>query len=123
MGGDLVIDALVAHDQAARLAEMVAEAALRLAIPGWRRRGSGRGPRCAGALGLCAGCDAGPADAAPARRDDRGAGGCLPGGGGCPRGRQPVAQITGRRLFWGQWFRVTRDTLDPRPDTEALARS
>ena len=26
--------------------------------------------------------------------------------------RQPVAQITGRRLFWGQWFRVTRDTLD-----------
>ena len=34
--------------------------------------------------------------------------------------RQPVAQITGRRLFWGTWFRVTRDTLDPRPDTEAL---
>jgi release factor glutamine methyltransferase len=34
--------------------------------------------------------------------------------------RQPVAQITGRRLFWGQSFRVTRDTLDPRPDTEAL---
>ena len=34
--------------------------------------------------------------------------------------RQPVAQITGRRLFWGHWFRVTRDTLDPRPDTEAL---
>jgi release factor glutamine methyltransferase len=34
--------------------------------------------------------------------------------------RQPVAQITGRRLFWGQWFRVTRDTLDPRPDTETL---
>ncbi len=34
--------------------------------------------------------------------------------------RQPVAQITGRRLFWGLPFRVTRDTLDPRPDTEAL---
>jgi release factor glutamine methyltransferase len=34
--------------------------------------------------------------------------------------RQPVAQITGQRLFWGQSFRVTRDTLDPRPDTEAL---
>jgi hypothetical protein len=34
--------------------------------------------------------------------------------------RQPVAQITGRRLFWGQWFRVTRDTLDPRPETETL---
>ena len=34
--------------------------------------------------------------------------------------RQPVAQITGRRMFWGLSFRVTRDTLDPRPDTEAL---
>jgi release factor glutamine methyltransferase len=34
--------------------------------------------------------------------------------------RQPVAQITGRRLFWGQWFRVTKDTLDPRPETETL---
>ena len=34
--------------------------------------------------------------------------------------RQPVAQITGRRLFGGLSFRVTRDTLDPRPDTEAL---
>jgi release factor glutamine methyltransferase len=34
--------------------------------------------------------------------------------------RQPVAQIIGRRLFWGHWFRVTRDTLDPRPETETL---
>ena len=34
--------------------------------------------------------------------------------------RQPVAQITGRRLFWGQSFRVTRDVLDPRPETETL---
>jgi release factor glutamine methyltransferase len=34
--------------------------------------------------------------------------------------RQPVVQITGQRLFWGQWFRVTRDTLDPRPETETL---
>ncbi len=34
--------------------------------------------------------------------------------------RQPVAQITGRRLFWGMEFRVTRDTLDPRPETETL---
>jgi release factor glutamine methyltransferase len=34
--------------------------------------------------------------------------------------RQPVAQITGRRLFWGHSFRVTRDTLDPRPETETL---
>nr|WP_207623781.1 peptide chain release factor N(5)-glutamine methyltransferase [Rhodobacter calidifons] len=34
--------------------------------------------------------------------------------------RQPVAQITGRRPFWGLSFRVTRDTLDPRPETETL---
>lgn len=34
--------------------------------------------------------------------------------------RQPVSQITGRRLFWGRAFRVTRDTLDPRPETEVL---
>ena len=34
--------------------------------------------------------------------------------------RQPVAQITGRRLFWGHSFRVTGDTLDPRPETEVL---
>lgn len=34
--------------------------------------------------------------------------------------RQPVAQITGRRLFWGRVFRVTPDVLDPRPETETL---
>lgn len=34
--------------------------------------------------------------------------------------RQPVSQITGRRLFWGRAFRVTQDTLDPRPETEVL---
>ena len=34
--------------------------------------------------------------------------------------RRPVSQITGQRLFWGRPFRVTADTLDPRPDTEAL---
>lgn len=34
--------------------------------------------------------------------------------------RQPVAQITGLRRFWGHEFRVTRATLDPRPETEAL---
>lgn len=33
---------------------------------------------------------------------------------------RPVAQITGRRLFWGREFRVTQDTLDPRPETEIL---
>lgn len=34
--------------------------------------------------------------------------------------RQPIAQIIGQRLFWGRRFRVTRDTLDPRPETETL---
>lgn len=34
--------------------------------------------------------------------------------------RQPVAQIIGQRQFWGLTFRVTQDTLDPRPDTETL---
>ncbi|MFN4130493.1 MAG: peptide chain release factor N(5)-glutamine methyltransferase [Paracoccaceae bacterium] len=34
--------------------------------------------------------------------------------------RQPVAQIIGHRLFWGLSFRVTADTLDPRPETETL---
>ena len=34
--------------------------------------------------------------------------------------RQPVAQITGKRLFWGRSFQVTRDVLDPRPETETL---
>lgn len=34
--------------------------------------------------------------------------------------RMPVSQITGQRLFWGRAFRVTEDTLDPRPETEIL---
>lgn len=33
---------------------------------------------------------------------------------------QPVAQILGHRLFWGRSFTVTKDTLDPRPETEIL---
>lgn len=33
---------------------------------------------------------------------------------------QPVAQIIGRRMFWRHEFIVTRDTLDPRPETEIL---
>ena len=34
--------------------------------------------------------------------------------------RQPVAQITGERAFWGRRFRVTPEVLDPRPETETL---
>lgn len=34
--------------------------------------------------------------------------------------RQPVAQITRTRAFWGREFVVTPDVLDPRPETETL---
>ncbi len=34
--------------------------------------------------------------------------------------RQPIAQLIGRREFWGMNFVVSEDTLDPRPDTETL---
>lgn len=34
--------------------------------------------------------------------------------------RQPVAQLIGKREFWGMEFKVTSDTLDPRPDSETL---
>jgi release factor glutamine methyltransferase len=34
--------------------------------------------------------------------------------------REPVSHILGGRWFYGRWFRVTRDVLDPRPETETL---
>jgi len=34
--------------------------------------------------------------------------------------REPVSHILERRMFWGRGFRVTRDVLDPRPETETL---
>lgn len=37
--------------------------------------------------------------------------------------REPVSQILGRRDFFGLSFRVTRDTLDPRPETEILVEA
>ncbi len=33
---------------------------------------------------------------------------------------EPVSKILGAREFYGRSFQVTRDVLDPRPDTEAL---
>ncbi len=37
--------------------------------------------------------------------------------------RVPMAQILGRREFWGLPFEVTPDTLDPRPDSETLVEA
>jgi release factor glutamine methyltransferase len=33
---------------------------------------------------------------------------------------EPIAKIIGQKAFWKSSFRVTRDTLDPRPDSETL---
>lgn len=37
--------------------------------------------------------------------------------------REPMAQILGEREFWSLNFRVTADTLDPRPDSECVIES
>lgn len=37
--------------------------------------------------------------------------------------REPLAQIVGRREFWSLDFRVTADTLDPRPDSETVVEA
>lgn len=37
--------------------------------------------------------------------------------------RRPVSQIVGERLFFGRSFKVTQDTLDPRPETELLVQT
>ena len=36
---------------------------------------------------------------------------------------EPVSRILGEREFYGRPFRVTPDTLDPRPDTESLVEA
>jgi release factor glutamine methyltransferase len=37
--------------------------------------------------------------------------------------REPMAHILGRREFWSLAFKVTADTLDPRPDSETLVQA
>jgi len=36
---------------------------------------------------------------------------------------EPVSRILGRREFWGLTFRISPDTLDPRPETELLVET
>ncbi|WP_370163374.1 peptide chain release factor N(5)-glutamine methyltransferase [Limimaricola soesokkakensis] len=37
--------------------------------------------------------------------------------------REPVSHLTGSRAFYGRRFKVTRDVLDPRPETEMLVEA
>ncbi len=37
--------------------------------------------------------------------------------------REPVSRILGRRAFWSLELTITRDTLDPRPETEILVEA
>lgn len=37
--------------------------------------------------------------------------------------REPMAQLLGKREFYGRDFVVTKDTLDPRPDSETLVEA
>ncbi len=38
-------------------------------------------------------------------------------------GREPLSRIFGRREFWGLEFRLSSETLDPRPDSETLVEA
>lgn len=97
-------------------AEVIARAAARLAGAGvpeaerdarllYRWAAGLEGPALAAVL----------ADPATARETDR-----FEGAIAAREGRAPVSQIVGGRLFWGRWFGVTPDVLDPRPETETL---
>jgi release factor glutamine methyltransferase len=37
--------------------------------------------------------------------------------------REPLAKIIGKKEFWGLSFTVSKDTLDPRPDSETLIQA
>jgi release factor glutamine methyltransferase len=37
--------------------------------------------------------------------------------------REPVSRIIGRREFWSLSFKITPDTLDPRPDSETIVEA
>ena len=39
------------------------------------------------------------------------------------KSREPISRILGRREFWSLPFKVSKDTLDPRPDSETLVEA
>ena len=129
---DEIIDALLAEDQAARLAEVRMSASRRI-----RDRRGRRSPIAAARLGRRrhrrAAPRGAPALAAGARLEPaRGA--RLSGATMAParaasgsrrwsarrRAREPVSRILGKREFWSLDFALSPDTLDPRPDSETL---
>ncbi len=59
----------------------------------------------------------------PERAMDRGARGRLADLLARRAGREPLAKILGRREFWSLSFKITADTLDPRPDSETVVLS
>lgn len=59
----------------------------------------------------------------PERTMDRGARGRLADLLARRAEREPLARIIGRREFWSLSFKITADTLDPRPDSETVVRS
>ncbi len=82
--------------------------------------GRGRGARCAAADGACAGV---APDRLTLHLDDDLTGAqaaAWEAALAARAARQPVARSSDERVFWGRAFRVTRDTLDPRPETETL---
>lgn len=96
-------------------------AALRAAIPRLEAAGVAGAARDARwLLAHALGCDAGLLAARLADPLDPARAAAFEAAVAARERRQPVAQITGQRAFWGRTFRVTRDTLDPRPDTETL---
>lgn len=109
-----------AHDgRPGTVGEAVASASLRLAGAGLERPRHEAWLLTAGALGLSA-------DAARARPQRPVAGEIADAIERLVQrrlAREPIAYILGEREFWSLPFRVTRDTLVPRPDSETVVEA
>ena len=132
-GDDLgeIVDALVAQDQADRLAEFEAAETLERCVERLRRRGATRlgarpgveqpARRGAAAAGACAGRrrrDELLSGIAAASTPEQAA--AVRSAGRAPRRARAVAYITGRKEFWSLDFAVGPGVLVPRPETETL---